>query len=149
VNIQEKQTTQVKITNVENLDPIWVWIDETQEKRNDNSVIYSAHLVILCYGVALNHYWSSMGMPLKEFFIKAHTEYIANKFRINARETYRPAAFDAVLNEETDEVTEVENPDVRLEMADFHYAHICKIIDAVKECFKEQLKAINHKEREV
>lgn len=139
MKIEEKQITQIKITGAKNLDPIVVCIDEWQDKRPDETR-YQGRIIIQCCDITLSHYWNAMGGPMKEFFINANTSYIADKLKVNARETYRPIAFEGFYDK-NDNFTEKEATNVEIKMADFHYKHICKIIEAVKAAFKEQLKA--------
>lgn len=142
LQIKEKQVTQIKIIGAKNLDPITVYLDERRDEEYqgccDADVRYQGRIVIICYGMALNYFWSAMGEPMKNFFINASTGYIADKFEQNARETYRPKAMTGSYDENgTWQEKEVE---VNFDMEDNHRKYICRVIEAVKAAFKEQLK---------
>lgn len=138
LQIQEKQVTQIKITGAKDLDPITVYIDEWEDKKPDETR-YQGRITILCYGIALNYFWNAMGEPMQKFFIAASTGYIADKFELNARETFKPQAYEIELDE-FDNLKKVQTDNVQIEMSDHHREYICRVIEAVKDAFRQQLK---------
>lgn len=145
MEIQEKQVTQIKITGAKNLDPITVYIDERKDNeykgQNEKDVRYQGRIVILCYGLALNYFWGAMGAPMKEFFCTASTGYIADKFELNAQETFKPHATTGYYDEDGEWHT--KDAEVNIEMSKHHREYICRIIEAVKKAFMQQSKENN------
>lgn len=145
MEIKEKQVTQIKITGAKNLDPITVYIDEQKDNeykgQNEKDVCYQGRIVILCYGLALNYFWGAMGAPMKEFFCTASTGYIADKFELNAKETFKPHATTGYYDDLGR--LNIEEVECNIEMAEHHRKYICRIIEAVKEAFMQQLKENN------
>lgn len=135
MQIKEKNIKQIIIQDAKGIEPIRVLIDEWQEKQISGEIKYSGHIVILCYGVALNHYFSSMGMPMCEFLLECHTFYLLGKFEANARSTFNPEAFDSFLDE-NDDIQKRES-EASVEMATYHRDYICRIIEAVKQAFRK------------
>lgn len=142
MQIQEKQVTQIKITGAKNLDPITVYIDEWQDEKYkgccDTDVRYQGRIIILCYGMALNYFWNAMESPMREFFITASTGYIADKFELNARETFKPQAYGIEIDD-FDNLKRVQMDNVEIEVSEQHRGYICRIIEAVKDAFRQQL----------
>lgn len=138
LQIQENQVTQIKITGAKDLDPITVYIDEWEDKR-PNKTMYKGRITILCYRVALNYFWGSMGEPMREFFITASTEYIADKFELNARETFKPQAYEVELDD-FENLKKFQADNIQIEMSNYHREYICRIIEAVKDAFRQQIK---------
>lgn len=143
MEIKEKQIKEIKIIGAENLDPITVYIDEQKDEEYKGQckkdVRYKGRIVIICYGVALNYYWGAMGEPMKEFFCTASTGYIVDKFEQNARETFKPQAFDGYVDEVGDWHAE-ETDNVNVTMAEHHRKYIYRIVEAVKKAFRQQLE---------
>ena len=138
MKVEQSEVTKIKITELEHLDPITVYIEEWQEKKY-NDIRYQGRITILCYGMALNYFWGAMGRPMKEFFCTASTSYIADKFELNARETFKPQAYTGYFDDEDNWQTK-DADDVDVEMSEHHRKYICKIIEAVKDAFRELLK---------
>lgn len=138
MQIQRKQIEQIRITGVKNIDPITIYIDEWKDKKTDETR-FQGRITILCYGIALNYYWNAMGEPLREFFIAADTGYIADKFELNARETFKPQAYEAEFDD-FGNLKKIQADNIQIEMSNYHREYICKIIEAVKNAFKLQLK---------
>ncbi len=141
LQIKEKQVTQIKIIGAENLDPITVYIDERKDEEYqgccDTDVRYQGRIIIICYGMALNYFWNAMGEPMKEFFVRASTGYIADKFEQNARETYRPKAMGGDYDENGE--WKEKELEASFDMEENHRKYICRVIEAVKAAFREQL----------
>lgn len=60
MEIKEKTVQQYTFIS-KNQDPVHVWIDEwtTQEA---GETIFKGRMVVVCYGVALNHFWGQWGV---------------------------------------------------------------------------------------
>ena len=80
-----------------------------------------------------------MGEPMKKFFITASTGYIADKFELNARETFKPQAYEVELDD-FGNFKRVQADNVQIEMSEHHKKYICRIIEAVKDAFRQQQK---------
>lgn len=72
MKIETIQTETLYLTEVKALDPITaVFIDKGEGR---------GRIIIECFGDCWSAYWGSMGMPLKEFFIKCGSDYLENAF---------------------------------------------------------------------
>ncbi len=73
MNITTSMVKKLKITGLENLDPITVIAE--------NFGPGSGKIIIECFGESWSHYWSHMGeqYTLETFFCKASDDYIAGK----------------------------------------------------------------------
>lgn len=142
MEVTKKQVEEIKITAAKGLDPITVYIDERKDEEYqgccDADVRYKGRITILCYGLALNYFWGAMGSPMKEFFCTASTGYIADKFELNARETFKPQAYTGFYDENGEWQT--VGAEVNIEMSEHHRKYICNIIEAVKAAFRELLR---------
>lgn len=75
----------------------------------------------------------------ENFFITASTGYIADKFELNARETFKPQAYEVEFDG-FGNFKKVQADDIQIEMSEHHREYICKIIETVKDAFRQQLK---------
>lgn len=70
MKITEKQIKSLYITELEDLDPVEVIIDQMKPKV--------AEVVIKCYGQSWTHYWGGMGCDtLEEFWLSCDNDYLA------------------------------------------------------------------------
>ncbi len=132
-----KKTVQQYTFKSDNLDPVHVWIDERVKEEN-NKKRFQGRIVIVCYDVALNYYFDSMGCEMKEFILECNTGYLLDKFEINIRETMRPRAYNLSLDENENVISE-ENAEVSIEIPDFQKDYIKRIIETIKCGFREIL----------
>ncbi len=72
MKVVEEFIRQIKITEVDGLDPVRVMIEEYSHGQ--------AKVVIECYGQSWSSYWGSMGGDLKEFFTRTNVGYLVNCF---------------------------------------------------------------------
>lgn len=72
MKIEDTLIRQVKITDVQGLDPIRVMIEEYDRGQ--------AKVIIECYGQSWSSYWGSMGGDLVEFFTRTNVDYLSNCF---------------------------------------------------------------------
>lgn len=72
MKIEDTFVRQIKITEVEGLDPVRVMIEEYDRGQ--------AKVIIECYGQSWSSFWGSMGGNLKEFFTRTNVGYLANCF---------------------------------------------------------------------
>lgn len=70
---------QIKISDVEGLDPIRVMVEEYGHGE--------AKVIIDCYGQSWSSYWGSMGGTLREFFTRTNVDYLLNCFDRGLRPT--------------------------------------------------------------
>lgn len=72
MKVTETQIRKLEITEVPNLDPISVMIEEYE--------VGQAKIIIQCWDRSWNVYFGSMGSPLKEFFTRTNVHYLTDKF---------------------------------------------------------------------
>lgn len=132
-----EKTVQQYTFKDDNIDPVHVWIDEWAKEEN-NKKRFQGRIVIVCYGVALNYYFDSMGCPMKDFILKCDTGYLLNKFEINIQETMRPRAYNLSFDENENVISE-ENTEVSIKIPDFQKKYIKRIIETIKCGFREIL----------
>lgn len=72
MKVTETQIRKLEITEVPNLDPISVMIEEYG--------VGQAKIVIQCWDRSWNVYFGSMGSNLKEFFTRTNVHYLTDKF---------------------------------------------------------------------
>lgn len=135
ITIKEKTVQQYTFIS-KNQDPIHVWIDE-KTTQESNETRFAGRMVVVCYDVALNHFWDSMGCPMKEFFVQCDTGYILSKFENNVRNSMCQRAYDVILDKQ-DNITKTES-DAIVEMSEFQKENIKKIIEIIKQGFVEIL----------
>ena len=135
MNIKVKSVKQLKIEDLEGLDPITVYMDEWEKEKDDGSIQYQGRITIVCYDTILSYYWGSMGEPLIDFLIDTNVEYLAGKFIQSSYSSYCPVAKVGKYSEKG-YWTEKET-DVCIEMSDIQQEYIIKIIKAVQEALKE------------
>lgn len=131
----KQQVEVIKINDIENLDPITVYIDEQKDNEYNKNM---GRITIICYDTVLSYFWGSMGSSIKEFFCEADTGYLINKFEQTARRSFNPYAVTGFYDENGE--WQEEEATVAVEMQKSHREYLCRIIEVVKEVFKTQLK---------
>lgn len=77
MKIEEGLVRQIKISEVEDLDPIRVVVEEYTKGE--------AKVIVECYGQSWSSYWGSMGGSIKEFFTRTNVDYLVNCFERGIR----------------------------------------------------------------
>lgn len=78
MKIQTTTITRLTLTNLENHDPIAVYVENFGEG--------AGKITITCWDYAWTNYWSHMGPhSLEEFFIKASPDYLVGKLKTGIR----------------------------------------------------------------
>lgn len=72
MKVTETQIRKLGITDVPNLDPISVMVEEYE--------VGQAKIIIQCWDRSWNVYFGSMGGNLKEFFTRTNVQYLTDKF---------------------------------------------------------------------
>lgn len=80
--IDKSLVTQIKVTNLERLDPITIIVEDIAEGQ--------ASITIKCFDKSWASYWGSMGGSVKDFFSRCNVGYLVN-------------CFDRGIRSETDE----------------------------------------------
>ena len=135
MNIKIKEVKQLKINDLEGLDPITVYMDEWEHEKPDRSIQYQGRVTIVCYDTILSYYWGAMGEPLKDFLIDTNAEYLAGKFIQSSYSSYCPVA--TVGNYTENGVWREREADVNIEMSENQKEYIIKVIKAVQSALKE------------
>ena len=135
MNIKIKEVRQIKITELLDLDPITVYMDEWEKEETDGTTRYQGRITIVCYDTVLSYYWGSMGSPLKEFFCDAPTDYIAGKFMQSSYSSYCPEATEGSYDENGK--WEEKEISVQIGMSNTQQEYIKRIINTVKEALRE------------
>lgn len=138
MDIKIKDVKQLKLTDLEGLDPVTVYTDEWEKDRDDGSVQYQGRITIVCYDTVLNYFWEAMSEPLMYFFIHTNAEYLAGKFLQISYSSYCPVAYERTYTE-SGRIQEKE-ADVSIDMSDNQKEYIIKIIKAVQAGIREFLK---------
>ena len=131
MEVKKKEVEQLKITQLLDLDPITVYMDEWEKEGK-----YQGRITIVCYDTILSYYWGSMGEPLKEFFCNTNAEYLLGKFIQNSYSSYCPVATTGSYNDHG--VWSEQEACVMIDMADTQKEYIIKIIKTVQEALKEK-----------
>ena len=73
MNIEKSMVKKLRITDIENLDPLTVIVENFGKG--------SGKIIVECFGESWSHFWSHMGeqYTLETFFCKASDDYIAGK----------------------------------------------------------------------
>lgn len=82
MKIESKLVTQLTITDVKNLDPIRVFMEDLGPNQG--------RLIIECYGKSWSTYWGSMGGTLAEFIRDVNVGYIVGKISNIESEIFNP-----------------------------------------------------------
>lgn len=79
MKIVESSIKSYKVTELDNLDPITIMVEDLGEGR--------AEVTIKIYGESWTAYWGSMGGTVKEFFTRTNVTYLVNCFDRGIRAT--------------------------------------------------------------
>lgn len=85
MNIEQSHATKIRLTELERLDPITVYLEDFEHGKGK--------ITVECYGKSWSAYWGAMGDTIAGFFAKAPKEYIAGNFGVHV--STRPD-FDAL-----------------------------------------------------
>lgn len=91
----ESSVVTLRIFDAPKLDPITVVLRDIEPGRGE--------MIVACYGLAWVGYWSAIGdRTLREFMVKCHADYIANRIwiqherRVKHRYAYLVRIIEAV-----------------------------------------------------
>lgn len=73
MQVRELDTTTIRIEGIKGLDPVVAFLYQKQEGQD-----WKGYLTVTCFGQAWTCYWSSMGMPIRDFILKYSEAYIVN-----------------------------------------------------------------------
>lgn len=75
MKIEETTVTKLVITDVPDLDPVAVYVEDLGPQRGK--------MTITCFDDAWSYFWGAMGVgrDMRNFFISCDVDYLANKFR--------------------------------------------------------------------
>jgi hypothetical protein len=78
MNIEETTVTKLIITDVPQLDPVAVYLEDCGPQRG--------MVTITCFDDAWSYFWGAMGAgrDMRKFFTSCDVDYLANKFRGSA-----------------------------------------------------------------
>ena len=79
MKVVESNIKSYKVTELENLDPITIMVEDFGEGR--------AEVTIKIYGESWTSYWGSMGGSVKDFFTRTNVPYLVNCFDRGIRPT--------------------------------------------------------------
>lgn len=79
MKIEEKLTKSIIVSELENLDPITIMIDEKGEG--------AAQITIKCWDKSWTAYWGGMGSGVKQFFSRVDVCYLVNCFDRGIRDS--------------------------------------------------------------
>ena len=82
MKIEESLMKQIKVSDLERLDPITIIVEDIAEGK--------ANVTIKCFDKSWTSYWGAMGGDVKDFFSRVNVGYLVN-------------CFDRGIHEETDE----------------------------------------------
>ena len=137
MEVREKEVKRLKITELLDLDPITVYLDEWEKEKEDGEIQYQGRITIICYDTVLSHYWDSMGEPLKSFFCDANAEYLVGKFITSSYYSYCPVASTGTYNDKGVWIS--QDVDVNIDMSDVQKGYLLKIIKVVQEALRSYL----------
>lgn len=135
MNVKVKDVKQLKLTDLEGLDPITVYTDEWEKSRDDGSIQYQGRITIICYDTILSYFWEAMNEPLEYFFIHTNVEYLIGKFIQASYWSYCPVAHE-ISYTQSGRIQEKE-ADVSIDMSDNQKEYIIKVIKAVQAGIRE------------
>ncbi len=131
MEVRIKKVNQLKINDIEGLDPITVYLDEWEKERDDGSTQFQGRVTIVCYDTVLSYFWGSMGEPLRDFLINTNAEYLAGKFIQSSYSSYCPVATIGEYSENG--VWTERETDVNISMSGTQREYIIKIIKVIQE----------------
>ncbi|OCH31808.1 hypothetical protein A6E13_16425 [Aliivibrio fischeri] len=99
MNIEETKIKKLFINNVDGLDPITVYLEDSE--------VGKGKITIECWGKSWSAYWGAIGgKSLSDFFCKQNAEYLANNLSDYRLEKYEPD-FDAFKKEIRQKICEM------------------------------------------
>jgi len=111
MKVEKSKVQKFKITEVKNLDPVNVFLEDFEPGKGE--------IIIECYGKAWSVYWGAMGSkPISVFFCYVDNNYIIGKL-------------DGGLCSRV-----YESPDDEVGTPNYQYEYLSRIIDTVKEALK-------------
>src|SRR5687768_1894968 len=73
MNIEKSTVTKLLITGIEDLDPVHVFVDDTNANRG--------RVTITCFDESWSYFWGSIGnKTIAQFFCACSNDYLARKF---------------------------------------------------------------------
>ena len=151
MNINKKQITIIKLTELDRLDPVNVVIEDFK--------LGQGQIIITCYGKAWTSYWGAMGnQTISQFFCSCDEHYIAKNIGDIKSEIYD---IDQIRDDAENKNIECYRDDpwndyeflnvmYGGDMVDWHdslpkksnheYEYLCRIIKAVQKALKHEEK---------
>ncbi|MCX4025141.1 hypothetical protein H0A36_30080 [Endozoicomonas sp. SM1973] len=68
MKVEQSKVTKIKLTDLERLDPITVFLEDFE--------LGKGKITIECYGKSWSSYWPGMGGTIAEFFIRCDEDYL-------------------------------------------------------------------------
>ena len=149
MQIAKSTTDTYTLTHLDGLDPVTVYTADLY--------FGAGRITITCFGKAWNAFWPAMGdLTLREFVLSADNAYIIGKMVQETQQTdfdeinKRAAAkgfedfyvsSDIEVVDVADTMAKVFGEDWRMDLPRCHtdeYRYLSKILDAVKEAFKQE-----------
>lgn len=151
MKVTKTNTETYVITNVPRLDPVTVYVTNYEPGKGK--------IVVECYGSTWSTYWGGMsGGRLQPFFVGCDNAYIANRFVSQCSETdfdkvaemAKEKGFDICAANSTElalmsrEMRDCFGSDWIMDLptrSTSEYGYACRVIDAVREAFKQELNS--------
>lgn len=70
MKIEQSTAIKLRITEIESLDPITVFLEDYDAGKGK--------IIVECYGKSWSAYWGGMGSKLADFFVSCNHEYLIN-----------------------------------------------------------------------
>jgi hypothetical protein len=148
VKIEKTEVTKIKITGVDRLDPVSVYVEDIGPGQGK--------ITIECYCESWSYYWGGMGKDRKlpEFFCSCNNDYIIDKLtdiekRIYSIDKLREDAKEKGIDiwrddpwNDYDFMQEMYGPDMYEwsgkipKEINYKWEYLSRIIDAVKDAFE-------------
>ncbi len=166
MKIQTSTVTQIRITEIERLDPVTVILEDIGPRQGK--------IIISCYNKSWNAYWGGMGdCTIAEFFTSCDEHYLAKNLSSINSSIFDADGFEAFAKQhviklrknrdigakearelydeidQTDISTPAHHPDLMQrvfgddwwyclpEIENPEYSYLCRIINAVKDALKK------------
>lgn len=151
MKVEKMKTETYKITGAKALDPVTVYVT--------NYEVGQGKMVMECFGRSWSVYWGGMGnRNLQSFVLTCNNDYIANKMVENCTQTdfdevnkiARQKGYSDICVQSDTEIammqermSECFGDDWYMDLpqcSTSEYSYICRILDAVKAAFQQEIK---------
>lgn len=79
MKIINSSVSKILGTELENLDPVSIYLEEWVKKVDTDKEFNQGKVIITCYDRCYSAFFGSMGIPLKEFILSTDNGYLCNK----------------------------------------------------------------------